>query len=376
LCSAFSVLPSSFILPPAFVKRDANHFASGGYSKVYNATFHDRLVVVKVLDAATQTNQERLYRLLVKEVIGWKWLQHDNILPFIGVMLTPSPVSIVSERMKENIMDFIKANQDYNRLSLLVGAVTGLEYLHERNIVHGDLKGANILIDSEYRARLADFGLAALVDFGLTAIVDEMTGRPTAADGKLRGTAQWMAPELAYPSDFGFTGELRKRLPSKDTDTYAIGMTIFEVITGYYPFGDEQDYTVTLMVARGGRPKRPRPGFPDTLWELLLRTWVVQHAHESQRRPSARTILDRLKECVDHWGESIDPIIPEFWQEHTMGSDDVAVRQDVMSDHSDAPVSSGYASYVAKIPILPLVWILGTGITILGGTLVVRGLFL
>ena len=41
------------------------------------------------------------------------------------------------------------------------------------------------------------------------------------------------------------------------------------------------------------------------LWELLVATWAVQHAQEPQRRPSARTVLDRLKECVDHWGESI-----------------------------------------------------------------------
>ena len=81
----------------------------------------------------------------------------------------------------------------------------------------------NILIDSECRARLADFGLAA--------IIDETTSRTTVADGKSKGTTRWMAPELLFPEEFGFTGKFTKQLPSKDTDIYAIGMTIFEVST-------------------------------------------------------------------------------------------------------------------------------------------------
>ena len=79
----------------------------------------------------------------------------------------------------------------------------------------------NILIDSECRARLADFGFAA--------IVDEPTSRTTTADNKLKGTTRWMAPELFFPDKFGFIGELEEQLPSKGTDIYAIGMTIFEV---------------------------------------------------------------------------------------------------------------------------------------------------
>ena len=105
---------------------------------MYKATFHDRPVVIKTLNVATQMDQEKLHRvnsldpeiskqsltlhiqLLVKEVVGWKWLRHENILPFIGVMFAPSPISIASERMDNgNIMDFIKANQHYNRLRLV-----------------------------------------------------------------------------------------------------------------------------------------------------------------------------------------------------------------------------------------------------------------
>ena len=77
------------------------------------------------------------------------------------------------------------------------------------------------MIDSQRRARLADFGLAA--------IVNESTHGTATAVGKSQGTIRWMAPELLYPDNFEFTGEFEKRLPSKDTDIYAIGMTVLEV---------------------------------------------------------------------------------------------------------------------------------------------------
>ena len=70
---------------------------------------------------------------------------------------------------------------------------------------------------------------------GLATIVDESTSRTTTAVGKKPGTIRWMAPELLYPETFGFTGRLEKQLPSRDTDIYAIGMTILEVSACPFP---------------------------------------------------------------------------------------------------------------------------------------------
>ena len=79
----------------------------------------------------------------------------------------------------------------------------------------------NVLIDSEYRARLADFGL--------TMVIDESTAGSTTGHCGMRGTIRWMAPEMIYPEKFGFAGKYRKRLPSRSTDIYALGMTVLEV---------------------------------------------------------------------------------------------------------------------------------------------------
>ena len=74
-------------------------------------------------------------KLIAEEVAGRKWLQHKNILPFVGVNFTPLPISIVSALMENgNIMNFIKANQRYNRMSL----VSKGEYLFLRWTYHLD----------------------------------------------------------------------------------------------------------------------------------------------------------------------------------------------------------------------------------------------
>jgi len=104
---------------------------------VYNATYRGCTVAVKTLKAIPQTDQEKLYRvsslcpnvlgwllipgpqLLVEEVVGWKWLRHENILPFLGV-LKPPLFSIISEQMENgNIIDFIRVHPNFNRLDLV-----------------------------------------------------------------------------------------------------------------------------------------------------------------------------------------------------------------------------------------------------------------
>ena len=79
---------------------------------------------------------------------------------------------------------------------------------------------ANILINSEYRACLADFGLAVIVEDA-----SSVDGPPTLRAG---GTIRWMAPEILDPDRYGYVKKARRKLPSKCTDIYALGMTILE----------------------------------------------------------------------------------------------------------------------------------------------------
>ena len=134
----FGILPSSFILTPTFDEHGTTPFASGGFSEVYEATLEGRCVAVKVLKIPCAGSIESVpevgglflfsskgpftldHKPLVKEVIRWKWVRHENILSFVGVWLRPSLFSIISERMENgNIMNFIRAHPNYNRLRLV-----------------------------------------------------------------------------------------------------------------------------------------------------------------------------------------------------------------------------------------------------------------
>jgi hypothetical protein len=138
LCGASGVLPASFILTDGFDDIEERPFASGGSADLYKATYMGRQVVAKTLKAASGYNPEDSYKVsreitlrsyvflmsrsqsIVNEVIGWRWLRHENILPFVGVSLVPSPFSIVSAWMeKGDIMRFVKATPDQNPFSLV-----------------------------------------------------------------------------------------------------------------------------------------------------------------------------------------------------------------------------------------------------------------
>jgi len=158
----------------------------------------------------------------------------------------------------------------------------------------------NILIDQAGHARLADFGL-------LTIISDpkNLLSSSTHTQG---GTARWMSPELIDPQRFGF----KKSLPTKSSDCYALGMVIYETISGHLPFHEHTDLTVFVNVLKGERPPRG-VGFADTLWEMLKLCWVPQ----PKARPSIKDVLRRL----EGFSLPCDPPSPEIDGEVDKGSD-------------------------------------------------------
>ncbi|KAF9781243.1 kinase-like domain-containing protein [Thelephora terrestris] len=304
LCDASGVLPASFMLTDGFEHIETLSFAKGGFADVYRATYKGQLVVAKTLKTSSLEDLENWHKRFAKEVVGWKWLRHENILPFVGVTSEPPPFSMVSPLIENgNIMSFIKANPDQNPFNLLVDVTNGLQYLHRHDFVHGDLKGANILINLERRACLADFGL--------TEIIGEVNFCDEHSDNRVGGTIRWMAPEILSPEMYGYVKCARKKLPSKSMDIYALGMTILEVISGRKPFEHTNpDAAVIQKVLGGFRPERPSVGFSDALWTLLTQTWLEEfETPESQSvRPSITDILKLLQDEADNWIQPSRPL--------------------------------------------------------------------
>ena len=169
--------------------------------------------------------------------------------------------------------------------------------MHDQGVVHGDLKGvcfqatwspcglpcsqANILIDYGGHARLADFSL-------LTIVSDQSTVISTCIQG---GTVQWMSPELIDPDRFG----LEKTRPTKESDCYALGMVVYEVLSGRTPFAPWKSPLVIQKVLEGERPGRPRGEegklFTDGIWKVLEHCWK----HQPKERISTEVVLQCLE---------------------------------------------------------------------------------
>jgi len=151
--------------------------------------------------------------------------------------------------------------------------------MHNQEIIHGDLKGANILIDQG--------GHACLADFGLTTVISDPTYATLPTSKKNGGSIPWMSPELLYPERYN----LEDSQPTKGSDHYALGMVIFEVLSGHRPYAGNQQYIVIRKVIEGTHPEKPQgPWFTDDLWGTLEQCWSSQ----PKDRPAPEAVLEFL----------------------------------------------------------------------------------
>ncbi|KAM6503101.1 Protein kinase-like domain containing protein, partial [Amanita muscaria] len=132
----------------------------------------------------------------------------------------------------------------------------GLVYLHTEGVVHGDLKGSNVLLDSEFHVKISDFGSTKHTD---------STATKTCAM-----TIRFSAPELFSDEE---DQALWKR--TKETDIYAFGCLYYEIHFGILPFSDlREDYRIIKRVKMGTRPVLPpHPRLEDHTARLIKQCW-------------------------------------------------------------------------------------------------------
>ncbi|KAF9644869.1 kinase-like protein [Thelephora ganbajun] len=308
-CGRNAILPKSLRIPLCYDRQGIALF-QGGFADVWKGKHCGRDVAVKVIRAHSYKDLQRMVGRFCKEVVTWESLRHPNVLPLLGVTMNEYHFAMVSEWMENgNINEFVKANPDADRLGLLVDVARGLIYIHGQDMIHGDLKGANILIDQTRHARIADFGLLT--------VVSDSPNQLSSNSHTQGGTVRWMSPELVDPKRFGF--EISR--PTESSDCYALGMVIYEAISGHFPFHKHADLIVFLKVLDGNRPSR-EVGFVDGLWEMLELCW------ESQ--PSARPSIEDVLQCLERVSNSSNSLSPEVDKDTEDGDD-----WDSASDFSD-----------------------------------------
>ncbi|KAF8172841.1 kinase-like domain-containing protein [Mycena galopus ATCC 62051] len=280
LSASCDMLPSSLFIT-GVTGKDQHPTFRGAYSDIYRAAYEGELVALKYMRAVHFMRSSDLRRIRLKfcrEALVWKELHHPHILPCLGIDgdSFPSSLCMVSPWMEHGtVMNYLKEHSHGNVDRLLYKIAQGLQYLHSCGIVHGDLRGTNILIKQDWSACLADFGLS---------IFSDATSSMTTNRG---GSLYWMAPELLDPDS---SGDKITRTPA--SDVYAFGCVCFELYTGRPPFANLSEPGALMKVLNGERPERPSgpPAMSDTLWTHVKTYWMG----DPTTRPSTDVVVRNM----------------------------------------------------------------------------------
>src|SRR5437870_969834 len=218
------------------------HLGTGGMGEVYQAIDSKlgRRVAIKLLPAAFASDAERLSRFR-REAHLLASLNHPNIAHIYGLEESGETRCIVMELVEgETLQARIKRGPIPLDESLKIAKqiAEALEAAHEKGVIHRDLKPGNVMLTSEGKVKVLDFGLAKAYD--ATQSNPNFSNSPTLASmaatnaGIILGTAAYMSPEQA-----------KGRTVDRRTDIFAFGCVLYEMLTGQPAF-DGDDITEIL----------------------------------------------------------------------------------------------------------------------------------
>ncbi|PRQ35389.1 putative mitogen-activated protein kinase kinase kinase STE-STE11 family [Rosa chinensis] len=243
--------------------KKVGHLGNGYFGSVYEV-FADCGSFFAVKEVSLH-DQGRVSRL-EQEIAFLSQFQHENIVQYYGTQKDESKLYIFLELVTKGSLQ--KLYQTHPLTDSHVSVYTrqilqGLKYLHDQNVIHRDIKCANILVHANGSVKLADFGLAKAIKMN-----DKLSRQ---------GTANWMAPELAKPGNPGYG------LPA---DIWSLGCTVLEMLTGKVPYPDLEWMAVLWKLMEGKLPLVPDSlsGEAQEFIHLCLQV-------EPDNRPTAAQLL-------------------------------------------------------------------------------------
>ena len=258
--------------------------ASGGCGTVYAAEHRilGRRVAIKVLHRALADSSEMIQRF-IREARAVNVIRHPNIVDIYDFsQLNDGRPYYVMELLEGKTLDSLLRSQHRlspaEALAILDPLCAALDAAHRAGIVHREVKASNVFVDEKSTVKLLDFGIAKLL---------RPEGGPHSVTtvGRQLGTPHAMAPE-----------QIRGEPADPRTDVYALGVLLFEMLTGRFPFESEDPLELERMHLEAP-PPRPSEiaAIPQALDELTLRAMEKQ---PSRRFPSVAEFVAALRDAV------------------------------------------------------------------------------
>lgn len=238
------------------------------------------------------TKVERHWASFWREAELMSRLNHPNVLRFYGLVVSgPLVVGIMTEyarggSLSQYLRDARGTTPGYlplrRRADLALHAVNGMAYLHERKIIHFDVKPDNLLVDGDAASRGAGPLAVKVADFGLSK---HCYGTFCSNVHDLRGTLPYMSPEMI----------LDHQHVTEAADVWSLGVVLWEMLTLEPPFQSMQPAQLIGALSLG-KLRLPIPAWCEPEWRALMEScWV----HDPSQRPSCRQLAMQLERIRD-----------------------------------------------------------------------------
>ncbi|KAJ3488650.1 hypothetical protein NLI96_g2678 [Meripilus lineatus] len=247
----------------------------GAFGQIYFGNSAGDAVAIK--QPTGNYSKIKVTRAVLKELMLGLLLNHPHVLTPIGATdtLFPGSLCIISPWMIcGTLREYVSITTDGTREipRLLTELADALSYIHSIDIVHGDLRVPNILVDGGGHIRVGDFGMSGFNGSSAESSSPQVTG-----------AVGYLAPEIIAPESFGLPELPRSTFM---TDVFAYGSVCYEVLEGHPPFSGIFFAQVVWKVLQGRRCAKP-PDVTPELWDLVERCW----AHSPKERPNALHVL-------------------------------------------------------------------------------------
>ncbi|GAM18054.1 hypothetical protein SAMD00019534_012290 [Acytostelium subglobosum LB1] len=245
----------------------------GGYGAVYLGLNCDtgELVAVKQLELVDVIDAKYKSMLLSfsKDIEVLRLLKHDNIVRYLGTCLDSTHLNVFLEYIPGGSISSLLGKFGPFSESIIKlytkQILQGLQYLHSNQIIHRDIKGANILIDTKGSVKLTDFGCSKM----FSGIVSQFKS--------MHGTPYWMAPEVIKQTGHG-----------RSSDIWSLGCVIIEMATAAPPWSNITEMAAVMYHIAS---TSAMPNFPNTMSPEAIDFLTLCFKRDPKERPDAGALL-------------------------------------------------------------------------------------